>query len=105
MELKKYQFIGMAPLSLDENSELEQSDDDSEDEGMNNRKFKEMIREQMKQIFNKDNSIDVALLNMRSWKHSYDATHMTYLSVILPAILNEVVSKIDAKTSKKQAFD
>jgi hypothetical protein len=48
MELKKYQFIGMAPPSLDDDSELEQSDDDSEDDGMNNRKFKEMIREQMK---------------------------------------------------------
>jgi hypothetical protein len=49
----------------------------------------------MKQIFNKDNSIDVALLNMRSWKHSYDATHMTYLGVILPSVLNEVVTKMD----------
>ena len=95
----------MAQPSLDDDSELEQSDDDSENDSMNNKKFKEMIREQMKQIFNKDNSIDVALLNMRSWKHSYDATHMTYLSVILPAIFNEVVSKMDAKTSKKQAFD
>lgn len=59
----------------------------------------------MKQIFGKENSIDVALLNMRSWKHSYDATHLTYLSVIIPAVLNDVITKTDTKTSKKSAFD
>lgn len=59
----------------------------------------------MKQIFNKENSIDVALLNMRSWKHSYDATHLTYLGVIMPAVLNEVTLKTDSKTTKKTAFD
>ena len=47
----------------------------------------------------------MALLNMRSWKHSYDATHLTYLSVIVPAVLNDVQAKTDAKTPKKTAFD
>ena len=45
MELKKHQFIGSQPPALDEESDLEQSDDDSEDNAMNNRKFKDMIRE------------------------------------------------------------
>lgn len=45
MELKKHQFIGSQPPTNDDESDLEQSDDDSEDNGMNNRKFKVMIRE------------------------------------------------------------
>lgn len=54
---------------------------------MTNRKFKDMIKEQMQQIFDKENSIDVALLNMRSWKHGYDGDHTIYLSAIVPSVL------------------
>lgn len=45
MELKKHQFIGSEPPTIEEDSDLEQSDDDSDDGGMTNRKFKDMIRE------------------------------------------------------------
>ena len=72
---------------------------------MTNRKFKEMIKEQMHQIFNKENSIDVALLNMRSWKHGYDGDHTIYLSAIVPSVLGQVEAKTNAKTTKKAGFD
>ena len=87
------------------NEQLEQSDDDSQQVEMTNRKFKEMIKEQMQQIFAKENSIDVALLNMRSWKHGHDGDHTVYLSAIIPSVLNEVVAKTTSKTSKKAGFD
>jgi carbonic anhydrase/acetyltransferase-like protein (isoleucine patch superfamily) len=105
MELKKYQFIGQAAPVSDSESDIEQSDDDSQQVEMTNRKFKEMIKEQMQQIFAKENSIDVALLNMRSWKHGHDGDHTVYLSAIIPSVLNEVVAKTTSKTSKKAGFD
>ena len=88
MALKKHQFIGAAFQTDSEESDLEQSDEDESDGvEMTAGKFKSMIKEQMRQIFNKENSIDVALLNMRSWKHGYSGSHTLYLSVIIPAIL------------------
>lgn len=60
----------------------------------------------MHQIFNKETSIDVALLNMRSWKHGYDGDHTIYLSAILPAVFDEVARKSGEKqASKKLAFE
>jgi hypothetical protein len=105
MELKRYQFIGQPAPFADSESDIEQSDDDSQAVEMTNKKFKEMIKEQMHQIFNKENSIDVALLNMRSWKHGYDGDHTIYLSAIVPAILGEVLAKTNSKTSKKAGFE
>jgi hypothetical protein len=64
-----------------------------------------MIREQMEQIFNKSNSIDVALLNMRSWKHGFDGNHIIYLSAIVPSILSQVLTQTDSKAAKKIAFE
>ena len=59
----------------------------------------------MRQIFNKENSIDVALLNMRSWKHGFSGSHTLYLSAIIPSILGQVISKLDEKAGKKVAFE
>lgn len=105
MELKKYQFIGQSAPYNDIDSDIEQSDDDSQAVEMTNRKFKDMIKEQMQQIFDKENSIDVALLNMRSWKHGYDGDHTIYLSAIVPSVLAQVLANTNAKTSKKAGFD
>lgn len=106
MELKKYQFIGQAaPFNDQQESDIDESDDEMFVKEMSNKKFIEMIREQVRQIFAKENSIDVTLLNMRSWKHEYDKDHTVYLGAILPAVFNEVALKSTPEMSKKDKFE
>ena len=64
-----------------------------------------MIRDQVRQIFAKENSVDVTLINMRSWKHEYDKDHVIYLKAILPSIFAEIQSKTTPELSKKAGFE
>lgn len=96
MKLEQYQMMGeQSPYKTglweNEESDLEdESDDDLIVEEMSDEKFKSIVVEMVKSIFESSFTIDVGLINLRQIKHGYSKDNFDCAGAIYPAMFHYI---------------